>query len=278
MSVKVVTDSTCDLPKEVVEKLGVTVVPCYINMDNVSYEDGVNITRKEFYERLPHCKTFPTTSAPGIDTFVQTYRRLLTEEGSEVISIHIANALSNVGNIARLAAQSDEKLKVSVVDSGQITLGVGLIIEAAAIAAKAGETLKDILSLVQQKIRKVYSYASLDTLEFLRRGGRMSHVQYHITSLLDIKPILKMHAGNSGMELARTRKRSWEKMMGMVKALGELSRLDIVHTNAPDAAKFLYQAASHLFPGNATPIFAEVSPVIGAHVGPGAVGFVCEVK
>jgi DegV family protein with EDD domain len=277
MTVRIVTDSNCDLPREIVEKLGITVIPLFLNIDGQSFLDGVDITREEFYTRLPFLKAFPTTSAPGIDVFIKSYRKLLKEGASHIISIHIASSLSNVSNIARLAKESDSTLPVSIFDSGQLTLGTGVQVKAAATAAAEGLKEENILGLLENLSKRVYTLASLDTLEFLRKSGRMNHMAYKLTSMLDIKPIIKMHMGVSNIQMVRTKNRSILHMMDIIKNLGPLEQLAVVHTHAPDQAMELREKANDLFP-EPNPIFGEVTPVIGAHIGPGAVGFVAVTR
>jgi len=275
MSIKIVTDSTCDLPEKIVLGHGITVVPAYINIGDRSYLDGVELSREQFYERLPEYKTPPTTSAPGLGTFVRVYERLAAKGASEILSIHISANLSAISNVARLAAEATEVVPVTVFDPGQLTLGTGLIVQVAAKAAAAGLSMSEIVALLKEKALHTYSFAALDTLEFLRRSGRVNQLQYGLGALLNIKPILKMHDGEMAMERVRTRRRSVERLISLVSDLGPLEELALVHTHAPDKAETLYQQAYHLFPQGKTPLSAKVTPVIGAHVGPGAVGLVC---
>jgi len=275
MSIKIVTDSTCDLPENIVLGHGITVVPAYINIGDRSYLDGVELSREKFYERLPEYKTPPTTSAPGLGTFVQVYERLAAKGASEILSIHISANLSAISNVARLAAEATEVVPVTVFDPGQLTLGTGLIVQVAAKAAAAGLSMSEIVVLLREKALRTYSFAALDTLEFLRRSGRVSQLQYGLGALLNIKPVLKMHDGEMAMERVRTRRRSVERLISLVSDLGPLEELALVHTHAPDKAEALYQQAYHLFPQGKMPLSAEVTPVIGAHVGPGAVGLAC---
>jgi len=274
MTVKIVTDSNCDLPEAVVAQHNITVVPLYSNIGNDSYLDGVEMTREHFYEGLAGFPHHPTTSVPSPGSFVQVYSRLLDEGASELVSIHIGSALSAVGNSARLAIEKMCDDCIHVVDSGQLTLGTGLQLLAAAQAAESGASTEKIVSMLQELGPRVSWYAALDTVEFLRRSGRLSRFQYQLASVLQIKPLLKMHSGEIEMERVRTSKGVKKRLFGLVREVGELESLSLVHTGAPERAAAWAQEARGLFPKGAPLLTAEVTPVIGSHVGPGAVGLV----
>jgi DegV family protein with EDD domain len=278
MSIRIVTDSTADIPEQLAAKHGIAVVPLYINVAGKSYLDGVELSRQEFYETLPDYESPPTTSAPGPETFRAAYERLASEGATEILSIHISASLSATFNIAHSAAQTTDVASVTAFDLGQLSLGTGLLVLEAAKAAAAGRTIPEITALLKEKAARTYTFAALDTLEFLRRSGRVSHLTYGLGALLKIKPLLKMHSGEMGMERVRTRRRAIERLIELVSDLGPLGQLAVVHTHALDRAEALRQQAQHLFPRDKVPLFSSVTPVIGAHVGPGAVGFACIVK
>jgi DegV family protein with EDD domain len=275
MTIAIVTDSTCDLDASVIAGLPITILPLYINIDGRSYLDGVDLSHAEFYTGLPAYRTHPTTSAPSIGTMVDLYRRLLTEGANGIVSIHIADSLSNTGNVARLAAQAMPEVSIAVVDSGQITLGIGHIVLAAGEAAHAGANVDEIVALCADLRRRSYSFAAADTLVFLRRSGRLSRVQASLGSLLSVKPILKMHDGVADVERPRTTSRAMERLISLAAQLGPLARLSVVHGHAPAKAEQILQMARHLFPKGLEPLCSEVTPAIGAHVGPNSVGLCC---
>ena len=273
MSIRIVTDSNCDLPPEIIAAYGITVLPLYINIGSDSYLDGVELSRQEFYINLPNYTAHPTTSVPGAGKFLEAYERLAAKGATEILSIHISVSLSAVVNSARLAAQQSA-VPVIVFDSGQLTLGTGLQVLAAAQAAAAGRSMADIMALLEDQAAHTHAFAALDTVEFLRRSGRLSRFQSSLASVLQIKPLLKMHRGEMGMERVRTRRRATERLIELVSDLGPLAELALVHTHNPAGAEALRRQAQHLFPAGKEPLRAEVTPVIGSHVGPGAVGFV----
>lgn len=274
MSVKIVTDSTCDLPREVIEELDISVVPCYINFPDKSYLDGVDISRQEFYEKLPSYDPPPTTSAPALGTFLQVYKELIEKGATAVFSIHISSLLSGIHNVALLASEAMEKGVVKTFDAGQLSLGTGLIVEAVARAAKAGESLENLGKLAKDVASRTFTFAAIDTLKYLQRSGRVSHLKASLGSLLQIKPILQMHQAKVDMGVARTLNGSMEHLLKKLKAIGPLEKLSLVHTNAPDrAAQFLALALPSI-PKSDHFYSMDVTPVLGAHLGPGAFGFV----
>lgn len=274
MSIRIVTDSNCDLPEEIIAKYSITVVPMYINIGSESYLDGVTMSRQEFYEGLPHFDAHPMTSVPGPGTFVETFERLADEGATSILCIHISSNLSAMANSARLAAEEWDRLPVTVFDSGNLTLGTGLQVVAAATAAAEGHSMDDIVALLEDQASRTYCFAVLDTVEYLRRSGRLTRFQSGLASVLQIKPILKMHDGEPEMERVRTGNGAMKRLIELTERLGPLEELALVHTHAPERAESLGQQARILFPEGRTPLSAEVTPVIGVHIGPGAVGFV----
>jgi DegV family protein with EDD domain len=274
MTIKIVTDSTCDLPEGVVTEYGITVAPLYINFGDQSYLDGVELSRQEFYERLPDYESPPTTAAPGPEVFRQTYERLADEGATGVLSIHISISLSAVVDVARLGAKETDAVPVTVFDSRQLSLGTGFLVLAAAKAAAEGRPMDEIIALLEEQISRSHVFAALDTLEFLRRSGRMSRVMAGLGSVLRIKPLLKMYDGNPTAERVRTRERATQRLITLLSDLVPLEQVALVHTHAPDRAEELRQQVQHLLPEGET-LSVEVTSVIGAHIGPGAVGFAC---
>jgi DegV family protein with EDD domain len=274
MSIRIVTDSNCDLPQAMVDEYGITVVPMYINIGAESYLDGVTMSRQEFYEGLPHFDSHPMTSVPGPGTFIETFDKLAAEGAIEILAIHIAGSLSAMVNSARLAAEEWDKLPVTVFDSGNLTLGTGLQVLAAARAAAEGRGMGEIVPLLEDQAARTYCFAALDTVEFLRRSGRLTRFQSSLASVLRIKPLLKMNNGEFEMERVRTRKAALARVIELLSGLGSLEELALVHTHAPEEAEALGREASYLDPEGVLSLSAEATPVIGTHIGPGAVGFV----
>lgn len=277
MVVKIVTDSTCDLPVDVLEAQEITMVPCYINMDGESYRDAVDLSRDAFYERLPSLKMPATTSAPGTGTFVRAFTRLLEGGADEVISIHISAQLSNVVNVARLAAEEIGGGRVHVLDAGQLTIGTGLQVWEAAKAASAGLSAAEIVAQLKQFGQRIHTVAVADTLEYLKRSGRLTNFQALLGTLLRMKPLLAMHDDVIEMERTRTRHRALDWLLERVQGFGALEQVVMVHTHAQSAIEALRAQIEALHPELPRPMIVDVTPVLGAHLGPGVVGMTCVV-
>ena len=275
MPVRIVTDSTCDLPPELVAEHKIAVVPLYINFGNQSYRDGLDLTRDQFYARLPGSHPSPTTSAPGTAVFVELYQRLITEGATGIVSIHIGSSLSNVFNVAQMAAPSITAVPLRVIDGGQITLGTGFLVVHAARLAASGASPDEIVAAVKSMAERTHSFAALDTLEYLRRGGRVSPVMFSVGTLLKMKPLLKMHAGKVVTDRARTSGGAIDRLIQLALQLGPLEGVALVHAATPQRLELLRQQVQAKLPGVPIRMVGEVAPVIGAHVGPGAVGLVC---
>jgi DegV family protein with EDD domain len=275
MTIRIVTDSTCDLPEELVAATGVSVVPLVINIAGKSYLDGVEISRRQFYEGLPGYAAFPTTSVPSPGDFCRAYEGLASEGATDIISIHISPTLSAVTNSARLAVEETRSARVWVVDSRQLSMGTGFMVLAAAKAVARGLPAEEVVSELDRLAPRLHVFAVLDTVEFLRRSGRMNGIQFGVASLLGIKPLLKMNDGRATSEKVRTRRAARERLLDLVAGLGPLEEVALVHTSAPERAEELWQEARAVISSPADPVSVEVTPVIGAHIGPGAVGFAC---
>jgi DegV family protein with EDD domain len=244
-----------------------------LNIGKQGYLDGIDITREEFYKKLPTFPVYPTTAVPSPQKFRAMYDALADEGATDVLSIHISVALSAVVDVALSAAQQTTSVPVTVLDAQQLSLGTGFLVETAARLAAAGGSLAEILAVLNMQIKRTYVFAALDTLEFLKRSGRMNKYLAGLASLLQIKPILTMHNGKPGTERVRMHDRARKRLVDMLAAVGSLERIAIVHTNAlPERITELLTLAAHLLPQGKI-LTADITPVIGAHIGPGAMGF-----
>jgi DegV family protein with EDD domain len=275
MAIRIVTDSTADLPESIVADYGITVIPVYINVGGRSYLDGVELSRAEFYQRLPDYDPLPQTSSPGLGTFIQTYERLADSGAVEILSIHISAKLSGVMNVANSAAQTVSTAPVTVFDSRQLSLGTGFLAVTAAQAAAAGHSMAEIVAMLEEQVSRTHSFAILDTLEYLRRGGRLSRFQSGVGALLRIRPVLTVHNGEMGMERVRTHRRAQDRLVSLLDGASPIERLALIHAHAPERVEILRQRLEHLIPANDSLLITEVTPAIGTHVGPGSVGIVC---
>lgn len=276
MTLKIVTDSACDVPQEIADALDITIIPVYINIGETGYREGVDITREAFYKNLSDYPEYPTTAAPAIGTFTQVYEQLAAEGATEILSIHLADSISATYNTARLGAEAAEGVAVTVFDSHQITVGAGLLVVIAAEAVAAGKPLAAVVQLLNERVPRSRVFGMIDNLEALRRSGRVNWAQFGLGTLLRIKPVMMIQADDiSVVAKIRTRKRAISHTIDMVSAFSPFERIAIIHVNAPALAETLRQKAVDLFQTEHPPFIMEVTPAIGVHLGIGAVGFAC---
>lgn len=279
MSIKVVTDSACDVPEAIAAELGITIVPVYINIGENSYLEGVELPRPTFYHKLLGYNTYPTTAAPASGTFAQVYEQLAQEGATEIISLHVAHSVSNTFNAARIGAVSQNAVPVTLFDTQQITMAAGLMVMMAAQAAAAGRSMREIVAMLTERVRRAYVFGVIDTLESLRRSGRVNWAEFGVGTLLRIKPVMMIHQGViSIVGKIRTHKRAIEHTLKILADMAPFEHLTVIHVNAPEAAEKLKEQAAHLFPKGVPLLTMEVTPAIGLHLGLGAVGFACITK
>jgi DegV family protein with EDD domain len=273
MGIQIVTDSTCDLPSELIQKHHITVIPMYINVGEQEYRDGIDMTRQEFYERLPDFKPAATTAIPSPEIFRQTYEKLAAEGATEILSIHISTKLSSVVGIATQAIRETASVPVTVFDSRQLSLGTGFQVLTAAQAAEEGRSMSEILFMLESQIARTHVFAALDTLVFLRRSGRMNFAVAFLGGLLQIKPFLKMYDGNPTAERIRTRNGAVKRLIELLENSAPLEKVALLHSHAEERARALLQQVKHMLPAGEI-LVEEINPVLGTHIGPGVVGFV----
>ena len=271
--VRILTDSTSDIPPEVAERLHIAIVPAYVQVGSRSYRDDASsagLSREAFYASLPSAPVAPTTSVPSVHEFAQAYRGLKNET-DEVVAILVSGELSGMCNVARLGAQEVSDLSVHVVDSGQTTMGLGWIAIAAAEAAMRGKSAQEILALVADLKDRVRVYAVLDTVEYLRRSGRVSWARAKAAQILRIKPIVSLFLGKV-IELGQTRttRRAIERLVELTRALGPLERLAILHTYGSGVEDLRRGLANLCSPAQLFTV--AVTTIVGAHVGPRGLG------
>jgi DegV family protein with EDD domain len=242
-------------------------VPSLVVIHDQPYRDGIDLSRAEFYARLPGLRPPPTTAAPSSGEFEDAYR---AQADGPVVALHLASQFSAIYNAARLAAQALGG-RVTVVDTGSVSMGQGWQVIAAAEAAAEGADLGAVLAAIESVQRRVRLWAALDTVEYLRRSGRASALSALLGDLLQIKPLLEVRAGTViPVARLRTRHKAREALAAQAVALGPLERLAVLHTAAPADAHTLAAQLAHLVPH--PPLVVEATAVIGTHVGPGALG------
>ncbi|MFC1466705.1 MAG: DegV family protein [Candidatus Brachytrichaceae bacterium NZ_4S206] len=277
--VRVVTDSTCDVPTDIVERLGITVLPMIVEVDGVAYQDGVTLTRQQFYDSLPTYATFPKTAAGSPELFANAYREARAAGADGVISVHIARTVSGVCNAAELAASdvAGEGIPVRVVDSGSMTMGLGWLVITAAEMAQRGASLDEIATALEAMKQRIRILAMADTLKYLRKSGRVSSLTAGIGELLQIKLLVELKQGAiTQLDRVRTRGRGVERLVEEVrKTPGKPRCFSVVYTGGEQATD-IERVRRELQP--IAPIEPSVpvlvTPVIGAHFGPMGLGVV----
>ena len=270
MSVKIVTDSTSDLPVEVAQELGITVVPLYVHFGEEVFRDGVDLATDEFYRRLVTSPALPTTSAPSPGTFSEVYSRL-AKEGQAIFSIHISSKLSATWGVARLGSEGLD-CPIQIVDSQSTSMGCGLLAIVAAKAVRDGASLEEVSTLVEQTIPRAHLFGLLDTLEYLHKGGRIGKAQAFLGTMLKVKPVLTVRDGEVlPLERVRSRAKAIDRMCQIIEGFGPFSEIAILHNTTPEEAEALAQRLEPLFPRERM-YSAKFGPVMGTYVGPGTLG------
>ena len=275
MKLGLVTDSTCDLPADLIQRFGIEVVPTILIIEGKQYADGEGIRRDDFYARLPAMKIFPTTAAPSIGEFSARYLRLLEAGCDHILSIHAASKLTAICSIAGQAA-NDFPNKITVVDSGSLSLGIGFQALAAAEAAESGADTAAALAAIADTRRRLRVSAALDTMDFLRRSGRVPAAIAILGGMLNIKPMVELTDGQiKAVGAVRTTSQANERMENFLKPNLPLERLAIMHTGAEARARAflsqLMEEVSMQIPREI--ILVNATAVIGAHLGPNGLGF-----
>lgn len=277
MNIAIVTDSTADIPSDLAGQYQIHVVPNLVIIDGQTLVDGKDISREEFYQRLPGMKVPPTTGTASSGAYQQLYQELFEQGADQIVSIHASSQLSGIYNAAHTAAQEFPE-RVYVQDSQNISMGIGFQVLAAAEAVGRHASMSEVLSVITEIRARVRTVAMLDTLEYVRRSGRVSWARARIGGLLQVKPFIQVVEGGKVISLGetRTRNKGIARLKALLLGLGELERLAILHTSAQaDARQFLKDLNIRL---QSEPLIVNVTTVIGAHVGPNGLGFAAVVR
>ena len=273
MTVKLVTDSTSDLPQDLADSLGIELVPANIHFGNETFKDGVDLSHDDFYERLTHGDTFPRTSQPSPGEFAQVYERL-AQDADAIVSIHISSKLSGTYNSAvHGKREADVACPIEVIDSQQASLALGMAAVAAARAASAGGSVDDVASKARDAASRSVCTALLDTLEYLQKGGRIGKAGAMLGSLLKIKPIIIIRDGEvQQFAKERTLNKALSRLEEAARDLAPIEELGVIYSTERDDALRVAEKLRDLLPEGKEPIIARIGPAIGAHAGPGAIG------
>lgn len=270
--VKIVTDSTCDVPPHLMKELDITVVPVYTVFGDTSYRDRVDINDDEFYYKLTHDSIHPTTSVPTPKDFADVYNRL-AEQTDEIVSIHLTSKESGTYNAAVLGTQLvTRKCRIEVIDSLSVSLGCGLLVLEAAREAKEGASLERVSELVRQAVPKVHLLILVDTLKYVVRGGRLSKAHGIIGAVIKVKPMLTLKEGDlSLVGVARTKAKAVERLFEFAKSFSNVKEIAVAYTTTHDEAETLADRVKEALPS--VPLYiTRVGSALGTHAGPGAMG------
>jgi len=278
MKLGIVTDSTCDLPKYLIEQHQIEVVPSILIIDGKEYADGEGISRDEFYKQLSSYQIYPTTAAPSIGDFHVPYKKLFENGCDHILAIVISEKLSATINAARQAAE-EYPGKVTVVDSTSLTMGLGFQVLAAAEAAEEG--LQAALTAIESTRKRGNVKAVLDTMENFKRSGRLPAAVTFFGGVLHIKPLVEVNDGRlKPFSAVRTTKQGNKRIEEFLLELGDLERLAILHTGAEQRAKdflnTIMMTSSQSMPRDI--LVVNATTVIGVHSGGNALGFAAVKK
>ena len=269
MTVRIVTDSVADLSSQVVEKLGITVIPLAVRFGEKVYRDGIDLTADEFYDKLQHGKDLPVTSVPAPASFADAYDKL-AEETDEILAIILSSRLSATCEVAlQSIGLMKRKCRVEVVDSQWATMAEGFIAMTAAKAAKAGASLDEVIEVTRKAIPRVDFLAAFDTLEYLRRGGRIGRAQALLGSMLRINPIITLKDGVvEPAGRTRSRAKAIDHLYNFAASYSHIEEMAVEDTACPDEAEVLAERLGAIFPKERI-YRSKMTPVIGTHTGPG---------
>ncbi|MBU8907052.1 DegV family protein [Desertibacillus haloalkaliphilus] len=274
---KIVTDSTADIPTSIIEELDITVVPLNVTFsEGKTYEDGVDLTPAQFYQKLAEEDTIPTTSQPTPFQFEQVYERLGQEgEDVEILSIHLSSKMSGTYQAATIAKNAvDEKVNVTVIDSKRASYATGIIVVELARLVKAGKSRTECIGHLEKLLEETTVYFMVDTLEFLQKNGRIGKASAMLGSLLKIKPILSLTAEGEvyPYEKVRGQKKAINRIIEAFKQQyeDEPIHIGVSHAVSPEVAADLVERIKQEFTV-VSEVITDIGPVIGSHVGPGTV-------
>ncbi|SEB44588.1 DegV family protein [Paenibacillus sp. GP183] len=275
-NIRIVTDSTADIPLSVRKELGIEMVPLKIHFGSETFLDAVTLQSEEFYGKLAAASTLPTTSQPSPVEFLEVYKKLTEEPDTEIISIHLAASLSGTYQSAVIARSmmEEEQSHVHLFDSRSASYGIGVLAVAAAKAAKEGQSVEQIMELVQRIREKFKIYFLVDTLTYLQKGGRIGKASALIGSLLNIKPILSLDDNGQVVPIDKVRgqKKAMARIIEMMSGdiTGKSIHLHVAHANSMETAVQLREMIEAQFEVLSFG-YIDLSPVVGTHAGPGTV-------
>jgi DegV family protein with EDD domain len=279
MPIRIVVDSTADIPRERAQRLGIEIVPQTVLFGDEAFLDGVELDGPSFYRKLAAGRVTPTTSAPSPAQFEDAYRRVIDGGATAILSLHEAAELSSTFSNAQSAAETVSRatgVPIDVIDSRSVSAGFGLPAELVAARAKAQDDLAALKAYAESLCRRMRLVAVLDTLEYLQRGGRIGPAKALVGTVLRMKPLLEVRDGQVlPVANVRTRDKAYERLGAIVASLGELEAVASVESN-PEAGAQVRAVLKPLWSGSVESF--PLGPVVGTHAGPGAAGIAAIVK
>jgi DegV family protein with EDD domain len=274
VSARIVTDSSCDLPADVADELGIVIVPLTIRFGEEEFVDREELTTAEFWTRCASSTTLPETAAPAPGQFEDAYRSLAADGATGVVVVSLSGALSATLQSAELAARSvedDLDVDIRIVDSRTLTMGLGTIVLACARAAREGASVDEVESLARELAARTRVFGALDTLDNLKKGGRIGNAKALLATALSIKPIIEVADGQveqAGKQ--RTRSKALAHLIETVRSYdGRMENLAVMHADCSDVDAFVDMLRTH-YDGDI--VVGEIGPVIGTHGGRGTIG------
>ncbi|HEY2332745.1 MAG TPA: DegV family protein [Acidimicrobiales bacterium] len=276
MTVRLVTDSAADIPADLAAELAITLVPLSIRFGSEEFVDGRDLTPKAFYDRMASSPVLPETAAPAPGAFAGAFQEAAGSADDAVVCVTISSLLSATIESARAGARSRPELDVRIVDSRSVTWGQGSQVVAAARAAQAGASADEVTALIEQMIPRTRVYGALDTLENLKKGGRIGNAQALVGTLLSIKPIVDLSSGvTEEAGKVRTRAKAMRALVERVTAAGPIENLAVMHGHAPDVDQ-LVDLLAEVHPRDDIHV-GEIGATVGVHGGPRVMGVTFQV-
>jgi fatty acid kinase fatty acid binding subunit len=273
MPVRIITDSTADLPPELAAQLGIRVMPLYVHFGDQVYRDGIDLTAEDFYPKLVANKTLPTTSTVAPVEFAKICDEL-SKQTNEILAITISSKLSATYDVALQGRdlRKDKKCHVEVLDSKLFSMALGLVVIGAARRAREGASLDNVVEFAKGLYSRIHVRMTFDTLEYVRKGGRIGAAEAFMGRMLDVKPILTLKDGMATPVVRRrTRAKAIEYLRKFATSFDNIAELAVAYTTKPEDAVGLVNDLDNVFPKERT-YLSVIGPVLGTHLGPGALG------
>ncbi|MGD9794384.1 MAG: DegV family protein [Acidimicrobiia bacterium] len=276
--VRIVTDSACDLPDSIAAELGIEIVPLTIRFGDTEYTDRVDLTPTQFWAKCAASPVLPSTAAPSPGAFEAVFRSLAADGATGIVCINLSAGLSATMQSAELAARAvGDQIEVRVIDSASVTIGLGMICVDCARLADDGASIDVIEARARDLASRTHVWGALDTLENLKKGGRIGGAKALVASVLSIKPIIEVVNGKveeGGKQ--RTRAKALSFLIDQVTAAGEIENLAVMHAACPDVDQFVAKLRPLSPTGDI--VVGDIGAVIGAHAGQGTIGVVFQSK